>query len=87
MSDYRNMDWDFLNPEDPYRRDAKLNLDAGASNAAWRGIAAVAFVLAILAIGFGIWAKPSQNGMSTAPAVTHMAPTAPTAPGSVENGR
>jgi hypothetical protein len=83
MTDYRNMDPDFHNPEDPFRRDPALSPDAGASNAMWGWVAAAVFIVAVLAVGFGIWGKPQSNGMNTAsndqtaPAVTRMAPPAP----------
>jgi hypothetical protein len=83
MTDYRNMDPDFHNPEDPFRRDPWLSSDAGPSNTAWGWVAAAVFVVALLAVGFGIWGKPQSNGVNTAsndqapPAVTHFAPPAP----------
>jgi hypothetical protein len=82
MSDYRNLDSDFRNPNDPLRRDAKLDPDAGGANTAWGWIAAAVFVLVILAVGFGFVHNPGQDGINTAsnemtrPA--QMAPPAPT---------
>jgi len=48
MSDYRNLDPDFHNPEDPFRRDPMLSPDAGPSNTAWGWVAAAVFIVAVL---------------------------------------
>jgi hypothetical protein len=83
MTDYRNLDPDFHNPEDPFRRDPMINPDASPRNTAWGWVAAAVFIVAILAVGFGIWGKPQSNGMNTAfnsssPQATHIPPPAPT---------
>ncbi|MFZ0422168.1 MAG: hypothetical protein WAL80_04750 [Xanthobacteraceae bacterium] len=82
MTDYRDMDPDFHNPDDPFRRDAALSPDAGASNTIWGWVAAAVFIVALLAVGFGIWGKPQSNDMNTAfngpaPQATHIPPPAP----------
>jgi hypothetical protein len=86
MSDYRNPDFDYRNPEDPFRRDAKMDPDVRAANAAWGWIAAAVFVVAILAVAFGMGHQ--QSGTNTAsndvmpPAANHMAsPATMPAPG------
>jgi hypothetical protein len=66
MSDYRNLDSDYRSPEDPFRRDAKFDPDAGVTNTAWGWIAAAVFVIVILAVGFGFAHKPGDNGINTA---------------------
>jgi hypothetical protein len=86
MSDYRNTDFDPLSPEDPYRRDAKMDPDVRAANAVWGWLAAAVFVVVVLAVAFGMTHQPGQVGTNTAsndviapaapPAVTHMAPPA-----------
>ncbi len=82
MSDYRNSD--FRNPEDPFRRDSKLDPDVAASNTAWGWIAAAVFVVVLLAVAFGVGHQPGQGGTNTAandmtpPAATRMAPPAMT---------
>ena len=87
MSDYRNTDFDPLSPEDPYRRDAKLDPDLRAANTMWGWIAAAVFVVVILAVAFGVVRQPGQLGTDTASndvtapsAVTHMAPPAAVPP-------
>jgi hypothetical protein len=84
MSDYRNPDFDPLNPEDPYRRDAKMDPDVRAANVVWGWVAAGVLVVALLAVIFGIARQPGSIGTNTAsndtitqsapPAATHMAP-------------
>lgn len=87
MSDYRNPDFDPLNPEDPFRRDAKMDPDVRAANVVWGWIAAGVLVVALLAVIFGIARQPGAIGTNTAsnetitqqatpPAATHMAPPA-----------
>jgi len=81
MTDYRNMDPDFHNPEDPFQRDPLLRRDAGPSNTAWGWVAAAVFIVALLAVGFGIWGTPS-NEINTAfngpsPQAAHVPPPAP----------
>jgi hypothetical protein len=84
MSDYKNSD--FQNPEDPFRRDSKLDPNVEASNAMWGWIAAAVFVVVILAVAFGVGHQPGQGGTNTAsnditpPATTRMAPPANIAP-------
>jgi hypothetical protein len=82
MSDYWNRDFDPLNPEDPYRRNAKMDPDARAANTVWGWIVAAVFVAVVLAVAFGMIRQPGQlrtdtaaNG-ANAPAATHMAPSA-----------
>ena len=58
MSDYRNPDYDYRNPEDPFRRDAKFDPDVGAANVTWGWIAAAVFIVAILAVAFGMGHQP-----------------------------
>ena len=66
MTDYRNLDPDFHNPENNSRRDPMINPDASPRNTAWGWVAAAVFIVAILAVRFGIWGKPQSNGMNTA---------------------
>ena len=80
MSDYRNLDSDYRDPEDPYRRDPKLDPDAPATNTMWGWVVGAVFVLAILAVVFGGGHQPA--GTNTAsndvpPAMNRMAPPAP----------
>jgi hypothetical protein len=81
MSDYRNPDFDPYDPNDPYRRDSKLNTDLRPSNAVTGWIVAAVFVVAILAVIFGLTRQPGQLGTNTAsnepPAMSHMTPPAP----------
>jgi hypothetical protein len=81
MSDYRNLDFDPLNPEDPYRRNAKMDPDVRAAHAVWGWLVAAVFVVVMLAVAFGIVHQPGQVGTNTAandvtapPAATRMAP-------------
>jgi hypothetical protein len=83
MSDYRNLNYDYRNPEDPFPNDAKLDPHARAPNAAWGWIAAAVFLAVILAVAFGAGHRPGQPlGTDTAsndaapPAATQMAPPA-----------
>jgi hypothetical protein len=86
MSDYRNPDFSYRNPEDPFRDDAKVDPDVRAGNTAWGWIAAAVFIVVILAAAFGIGHQSGQPGTNTAandtmpPAVTQMAPPAPITP-------
>ena len=78
MSDYRNSNSDFRNPEDPFRDDAKMDPNVGVTNAAWGWIAAAVFLIVILAVAFGIGHQPgstttASNDMAS-PAATHMTP-------------
>ena len=76
MSDYRNQEFgnDPLRPDPPYYPDAR------DMNATWGWIAAAIFIVAVLAIAFGIGHEPNQSGTNTAsnetspPAATRMAP-------------
>jgi len=84
MSDFRNSNYDYRNPDDPFRADANLDPNVRAPSQAWGWVAAAAFVIVVLAIAFGFGHKPGQLGTNTAsndvnpPAVSHM-----TAPGTV----
>jgi hypothetical protein len=69
MSDFQN--------DDPFRRDARLDPDARAANAAWGWVAAAIFLVVVLAVAFGVGHQPGQNGINTAsndapPALTQM---------------
>lgn len=89
MSDFRNSNFDYRDPDDPLRRDARLDLDARAANAAWGWIAAAVFLVVVLAVAFGI-GHQGQQGTKTAsndvmpppPAMSRMNPPA-TAPAPV----
>jgi hypothetical protein len=82
MSDYRSQDFDYRGPEDPFRRDAKLDPDIGTANAAWGWIAAAVFIVVILAVAFSVGRQPGALGTNTAsneltpPAATQMTPPA-----------
>ncbi|MGC1780354.1 MAG: hypothetical protein WBB34_20660 [Xanthobacteraceae bacterium] len=86
MSDFRNSNYDYRNPDDPFRADANLDPNVRAPNAAWGWIAAAAFLVVILAVAFGFGHRPGQLGTNTAsndvnpPAVTHMSPPATLTP-------
>jgi hypothetical protein len=89
MSDYRNSDFDPLNPDDPYRRNDMMDPDVRAANAIWGWVAAAVFAIVVLAVVFGMAHQPGQVGTNTAsnditapPAATRMAPpvTSPLAP-------
>ena len=79
-------DYDYRNPEDPFRRDAKFDPDLRAANAAWGWIAAAVFLVVVLAVAFGTGHQPGQMGTNTAsndvapPAATRMAPPPTIAP-------
>ncbi len=80
MSDYRNPDSHYRDPDDPVHRDARIEPDARAANAVWGWIAAAVFVVVVLAVAFGIGHQPGQSGTNTAsndvtpPTATRMAP-------------
>jgi hypothetical protein len=81
MSDYRNSDFDPLNPDDSYRRNARMDPDVRAANVVWGWVAAAVFVVVVLAVAFGMTHQPGQIGTNTAandvtppPAATRMAP-------------
>jgi hypothetical protein len=85
MTDYRNSDSDPFDPNDPYRRDPKLDPNLRPANAVTGWVVAAVFVVAILAVIFGLAHQPGQIGTNTAsndvtpntpPAATHMAPPA-----------
>jgi len=82
MSDYRNANYGYQNPEDPFRNDAKLDPNVRAPNAAWGWTAAAVFLVVVLAVAFGFGHKPGQLGTNTAsndinpPAATRMVPPA-----------
>jgi hypothetical protein len=83
MTDFRNLDSDPLDPNDPYRRDPKLDPNLRPANAFTGWIVAAVFAVAILAVIFGLARQPGQLGTNTAsndvtpPPVTHMALPAP----------
>ena len=83
MSDYRNLDSDPFDPNDPYRRDPKLDPNLRPANVVTGWVVAAVFAVAILAVIFGLARQPGQIGTNTAsndmpastpPAATHMAP-------------
>lgn len=83
MTDFRNLDNDPFDPNDPYRRDAKLDPNLRPANAVTGWVVAAVFAVAILAVIFGLSHQPGQIGTNTAsndmgpntpPAATHMAP-------------
>jgi hypothetical protein len=83
MSDFRNLDNDPMDPNDPYRRDAKLDPNLRPANAVTGWVVAAVFAVAILAVIFGLAHQPGQLGTNTAsndvaqpPAATRMAPPA-----------
>lgn len=87
MSDYQNPDFDPLNPEDPYRRDGKLNPDARPANVIAGWIAAAVLAVAVLAVVFGLMRYPgsevtntASNDMTAPTAPAHMAPPASPSP-------
>jgi hypothetical protein len=84
MSDYRNPDFDPFDPNDPYRRDPKLNPDLRPSNVVTGWVVAAVFAAAILSVIFGLTRQPAQVGTNTAsndtpPVISHMTPPAGTA--------
>lgn len=89
MSDYRNPNFDYRDPNDPLRHDVRFDPDARAANAARGWIAAAVFLVVVLAIAFGVGHR-GQLGTNTAsndtapPAISRMTPppsaTAPTSP-------
>jgi hypothetical protein len=82
MTDYQNPDFDPFNPEDPFRRDAKMNPNARPANVITGWIAGAILVVALLAVGFGLMHRSGSIGTNTASndiaAPNEMA--APTAP-------
>jgi hypothetical protein len=85
MTDYRNLDSDPFDPNDPFRRDPKLDPNLRPANAVTGWVVAAVFAVAILAVIFGLARQPGQLGTNTAandvtpntpPAATHMAPPA-----------
>jgi hypothetical protein len=81
MSDYGNSGYDPLDPSDPYRRDARIDPDRRASNVVTGWVVAAVFLVAILAIVFGVSHQMGPAGTNTAsndvaarPAATHMTP-------------
>jgi|GEM_PF-1250874 len=89
MTDYRNPNDDYLNTQDPFRNDPKLDPNVRAPNAAWGWIAAAVFLVVVLAVAFGFGHKPGQLGTNTAsndvtaPAANRMAPPATVPPPSI----
>jgi len=89
MSDYRNRNFDYRDPDDPLPSEARLDPNVRAANAAWGWIAAAVVLVVVLAVAFGIGHQPGQPGTNTAsndvmpPAASRMAPPftpAPAAP-------
>jgi hypothetical protein len=79
MSDYRNQDFGYRDPEDPFRDDAKMNPDVRSGNAVWGWAAAAVFLAVVLAVAFGY--HTGQPGTHTASNdVTPPAAMAPPAP-------
>jgi hypothetical protein len=82
MTDYRNEDFNYRGPEDPFRHDAKPDPDVRTANAAWGWIAAAVFLVVILAVAFDIGHQPGGAGTNTAsnelspPAAARMMPPA-----------
>jgi hypothetical protein len=87
MSDYRNPEYDYRNPEDPFRRDGKLDPDVGAANVTWGWIAAAVFIVAILAVAFGMGHQPGGTHTAsndvTPPTINHTVPPATVPPPSM----
>lgn len=82
MSDFRNSNYDYRNPDDPFRADANLDPNGRPPSQAWGWVAAAVFIVVVLAIAFGFGHRPGDLGTNTAannvtpPAVGHMsAPT------------
>jgi hypothetical protein len=78
-------DYDYRNPEDPFRRDAAYDPNVRSGNSAWGWVAAAVFVAIVLAVVFGMGHQPGQNGTNTAanetrPPATQMAPPTSTTP-------
>jgi hypothetical protein len=59
-------DYDYRNPEDPFRRDAAYDPNVRSGNSAWGWVAAAVFVAIVLAVVFGMGHQPGQNGTNTA---------------------
>jgi len=79
MSDYRNQEFGYRDPEDPFRDDAKMNPDVRSGNAVWGWTAAAVFLAVVLAVAFGY--HSGQPGTHTASNdVTPPAAMAPPAP-------
>ena|SRR5581483_44064 len=80
MSDYRS-NFDFRNPDDPFRNDANLDPNARAPGAMWGWVAAAVFLVIVLAVAFGAGHQPGQSGPNVAsntmtpPAATHSTPS------------
>jgi hypothetical protein len=78
-------DYDYRNPEDPFRRDVAYDPNVRSGNSAWGWVAAAVFVAIVLAVVFGMGHQPGQNETNTAtnetrPPTTQMAPPASTTP-------
>jgi hypothetical protein len=73
-------DYDYRNPEDPFRQDAAYDPNVRSGNSAWGWIAAAVFVAIVLAVVFGMGHQPGQNGTNTAS--NEMRPPATTSPAS-----
>lgn len=93
MSDYRNPNFDYRDPNDPLRHDTRFDPDMRSANAAWGWIAAAVFLVVVLAIAFGVGhqgqfntasndtAPPAMSRMNSPPATSGMAkPATPMTP-------
>lgn len=65
MSDYRNPDFDPYDPNDPYRRSGSTSPNLRPSNIVTGWVVAAVFVVAILAVIFGL-SHQQQLGTNTA---------------------
>ena len=87
-SDYRNLNTEYRNPDDPMR-DRRYDRNGGTASTMWGWIAGAVFLAVIIAVALGIGHEPGRSGMNTAsndtlpPAGSRMAPPptfAPTPP-------
>ena len=91
MSDYRNSNYDYRDPNDPFRSNTAFDPNARPVNATVAWIALAVFVVIVLAIIVGAGHKAGQLGTNTAfndpmppaasqmapPLIAHIAPSAP----------
>ena len=90
MSDYGN--YEYRNPEDPFRNNPNLDPNTRAPSAAAGWIAAAVFLIIVLAVAFGYGHRPDNLGTKTAAndmspgAATHMAQPATIPPPSTATG-
>lgn len=81
MSDYRGSNYDYRNPDDPFRNETRLDPAARAPASTWGWVAAAVFLVIVLAVAFGVGHQPGQGGTNVAsnsamqPTVTHSAPS------------